>query len=231
MDAYRLSGPNAGVIKYDVLTMLSVLGLNGSQTFQTSVLRLIALITARYNWRRDELVMGQSDMARLWSVNDRTAKREVKRLLEADLLVCKRAGVRGRVASYRLNMDRIAQLSETQWTCVGADFQSRMADRCKKENSKIVALKDYQPQTEPSELSPQPDTPWGRVQGHLSEHDPDLHRAWFARLEFVQYDAGSLYLKAPSRFVQTYIESHLQRHLMAAAVPEFGEIRQIVLAF
>ena len=44
------------------------------------MLRLIALITARYNWQRDELSVGQSEMARIWGVHDRTVKREVRRL-------------------------------------------------------------------------------------------------------------------------------------------------------
>jgi len=50
------------------------------------MLRLISVVTARYNWRNDELSIGQRDMARLWAVNERTVKREMKRLTEANIL-------------------------------------------------------------------------------------------------------------------------------------------------
>ena len=54
----RLTGKGAGAEKYDLLTALSVAGLSGSPTEQTSMLRLIAVLTARYNWAADELSMG-----------------------------------------------------------------------------------------------------------------------------------------------------------------------------
>ena len=101
MQPGRVTGPGSGVHKYDILTAVAIAGLHGSTTQQVSALRLISLITARYNWQRNELSIGQAEMARLWGVNERTAKREVKRLLAMGLLDVKRAGVRGRVASYR----------------------------------------------------------------------------------------------------------------------------------
>ena len=99
MNPLRLTGPEAGVIKYDLLTALSVAGLNGSPTLQTSLMRLIAAVTSRYNWRADELSVGQRDLARMWSVNERTVKREIKRLTDAQLLICTRGGVRGRAVT------------------------------------------------------------------------------------------------------------------------------------
>ena len=87
MDAKRFTGPQAGSQKYDLLTALAVAGLCGSPGFQTSMLRLIALVTARYNWARDELTVGQREMARMWSVDERTVKRELKRLTTAGVLV------------------------------------------------------------------------------------------------------------------------------------------------
>jgi len=125
MQPSRLVGPGSGVAKYDVLTALSVGALHRSPAEQVSVLRLIALITARYNWQRDELCLGQSEMARIWGVHDRTVKREVRRLQEAGLLVCLRPGVRGRVASYRLDRAGIERFSRPVWDLLGADFASR----------------------------------------------------------------------------------------------------------
>jgi hypothetical protein len=39
----------------------------------------MALITMRYNWQRDELTTGQGEIAPLWSVDERTVKREMAR--------------------------------------------------------------------------------------------------------------------------------------------------------
>jgi len=85
MDSRRVTGAGAGAVKYDILTALTVTGLNGTGGEAVSMARLIAVITARYNWRLDELSMGQREMAMLWGVGDRTVKREVKRWLEEGL--------------------------------------------------------------------------------------------------------------------------------------------------
>ena len=55
----------------------------------------MALITTRYNWQRDELTMGQGEIARLWSVDDRTVKREMARLAGAGLAGAEAAGRAG----------------------------------------------------------------------------------------------------------------------------------------
>ena len=126
MKTNRFTGPRAGALKYDLLTALAVAGLSGSPGFQTSMLRLVALVTARYNWARDELTVGQREMARMWSVDERTVKREIKRLTSADILLQLRPGVRGRVAAYRLNIAEIHRLSAPVWERVGPDFSERM---------------------------------------------------------------------------------------------------------
>ncbi len=69
-----MTGPCAGVVKYDILTAL---GLHGVPSAQASMLRLITAIMARCNWRSEEMTVGQRDLARLWGVAERTAKREV----------------------------------------------------------------------------------------------------------------------------------------------------------
>ena len=97
MEQIKRIGPKAGSLKYDLLTALSVAGLHGSPTEQTSLMRLNALITARYNWRLEEVSVGQVELARLWSINERTVKREMKRLIGMGILSCIRPGVRGRV--------------------------------------------------------------------------------------------------------------------------------------
>lgn len=220
MNVQRLSGPGAGVVKYDLVTCLSVAGLNGPPVFQTSMMRLISLVTARYNWVEDELCVGQREMARMWSVNERTVKREIKRLTEAGVLICKRQGVKGRVAKHRLNIRRIVELSEPFWTLVGPDFEARMQER----HGKVVTLRAY---SRPSERPDETDTPWGRAMSRLSDADPSIYQSWFAKVEYRSYAQGVLTLATPTRFSERYISTHLLRQLTQAAEPEFGPVRQV----
>lgn len=229
MKTQRLAGPESGVLKYDILTALSVAGLASSPGFGITLMRLIALITARYNWREDEFCVGQRDMARMWSVDERTVKRQVKRLLETDLLVCKRPGVRGRVGAYRLNQGGIARLSEPSWPLVGPDFQKRMQERYRTDEVKVVRFDAYPRQgteIEPSGKSAA-DTPWARAMARLAASDKAQFDAWFARLAFVSFGGGTLCLHCPSTFIQRYIETHLMARLVRAVEAEFGALANI----
>ena len=221
-----MTGPQAGVLKYDILTALTLIGLNGSQTLQTSMLRLIALITARYNWRLDELSMGQRDMARLWSVNERTVKREVKRLMEVGVLLSKRSGVRGRVGSYCLNHPEIAKLSEPNWLSVGVDFDGRMRERYQTKQARVVSLKAYRCLDDTKPKAVKPGT-WESAMAHLASTDLDRFEAWYSRLDFIGFDQGLLCLRAPSKFIQRYIETHLLPTLIGAVEPELGPVDHV----
>lgn len=226
MEPQKLTGPAAGALKYDLLTALSVAGLNGSPSLQTSFMRLIALITARYNWRADEFCVGQRDMARMWSVNERTVKREVKRLTETGVLICKRPGVRGRVGAYTLNYTRIAELSQNSWPLVGPDFDARMRERYVSETAKIVSIKQFRDETQ-AVPEPAKAGTWDAAMAQLAKHDPSLHHAWFARLTFVSCTANCLKLRAPSRFVQRYIETHHMPVMLRFAEAELGVIDHV----
>lgn len=228
MDPNRLTGIGAGAEKYDVLTALSVAGLNGTPTLQTSMMRLIALVTARYNWRIDEVCVGQRDMARMWSVNERTVKREIKRLTEAGVLICTRAGVRGRVGAFRLNYRRIAEMSAPCWSRVGPDFEARMSERHPARDVTVVQLSAYIQPDEPPGSSAK--TPWARIMGRLSKEHPSAFGSWFSRLSYLGNDHETLTLKAPSTFIQRYVETHLMDVLAASVEQEFGPISRIVFA-
>ena len=93
---------------------------------QRQVLRMMALITTRYNWQRDELTMGQAEIARLWSVDDRTVKREMARLRSQGWLVLKRQGARGRVSVYGMDLNRMLEDTRPAWPLIGADFIARL---------------------------------------------------------------------------------------------------------
>ncbi|MEQ6250884.1 hypothetical protein ABMC89_18515 [Sulfitobacter sp. HNIBRBA3233] len=227
METQRLTGPEAGGLKYDLLTALSVAGLNGSPTLQTSLMRLIALVTARYNWRADEFSVGQRDMARMWSVNERTVKREMKRLTDARIVLCKQPGVRGRVGSYRLNYARIAELSEPCWPLVGPDFERRMAARYRSGDVKVVQMAAYtktpESETHPSET----DGTWHAVLKDLEGDHAGLVNSWFGRLRFLGLARGTLSMEAPSAFVQRYIETHHLPLLVAAVERQIGPVTSV----
>lgn len=219
MQQPRLTGPGAGSDRYDVLTALSVAALGAGGHQQVLLLRLMALITARYNWAQDELSLGQKDMALMWSVDTRTVKREIRRLIDAHLLILLRPGVKGRVATYRLNLRKIAELTEDWWPRVGPDFEARMAERYGPQSeaeSRVVRL-DFAPRPQDSLASP-----WARVLQRLRAADPAQAGAWFDPLVLLGDDAPELALEAPSRFALRYIETHLLSQIKIAMRQELG---------
>ena len=233
MDAKKLTGPKAGSLKYDLLTAVTVAGLHGSQGFQTSMTRLVALITARYNWRLDEVTVGQRDMARMWGVNERTVKREIKRLLECEFIICKRPGVRGRVAAYRLNYPEIYRTSQSLWAAVGPDFEERMGDFMPDVSTSVVKvdfLRKEALDTPSGEMEEGPQE-WRHVLRELKSSEPDLYSNWYAHLELSSFDGGQLQLKAPNKFVARYVETHLSPQLLRVVEARLGPVTRLVLTF
>ncbi|MBB95026.1 MAG: hypothetical protein CML68_10535 [Rhodobacteraceae bacterium] len=229
MKTKRFTGPAAGSQKYDLLTALAVAGLSGSPGFQTSMLRLVALVTARYNWARDELTVGQREMARMWSVDERTVKREIKRLTTAKILLQLRPGVRGRVAAYRLNIDEIHRLSAPVWDRVGPDFSDRMAKAQPEPEAPLpkVVHVAFGQSAGGSEGQGARAEPWGRVLARLAELEPNLHRNWFGGLTCLEDTGGVLRLRAPSAFVAQYVQTHHLRLVLGTAQLEFPGLRRI----
>jgi len=226
MRQVRLTGPGAGSDKYDILTALAVTALRKGGHLQVTVLRLMSLITARYNWTQDEFAVGYREMAQMWSVDERTAKREVKRFLDLGLVTQVRKGAKGRVSIYRLDLVRITELTQDAWACVGRDFETRMNDRCAEaeaEDKKVVQVDFATGQKIRAEASPQlPNTPWGRTLARLSAVDASRCAAWFAQLQIIDDRDGNLVLLAPSRFSAGYIKTHLQGILEEAVRQEYG---------
>lgn len=223
MDTKRFTGPEAGSQKYDLLTAIAVAGLNGTAGFQTSMLRLVALVTARYNWKLDEFSVGQRDLARMWSVDERTVKREIKRLTEAEVLLQLRPGVRGRVAAYRLNRSRIESLSAPHWNRVGPDFAERMTRTQAPPSDEKVLRVDFRPR------ATEAPSPWSRVLARLGDADPGLHRNWFIHLDYSGFQDDVLTLEAASSFVAQYVQTHHLQLLQGIAAIEFQGLRRVVI--
>lgn len=206
MAVARPVGRAAASRKYDILTALSAFALAGEPTQQRRVLRLIALITARYNWQRDELATGQREIARLWSVDERTVKREMARLRAQGWLVQKRKGARGRVSVYGLDLGRILDDTRPAWPLVGPDFVERLQpDGTETSAGNVVPLRRGAAIEAPAGDG----TVWGQVQQALHGEDPSVYAAWFSALTFVDAGEGILTLAAPSAFHATYVSTHL----------------------
>lgn len=203
----RATGSGAGARKYDFLSALMAHGLASDPHRQKLVMRLMALITTRYNWQRDELSMGQADIARLWSVDPRTVKREMARLKALGWLVVKRAGARGRVGLYGLDLERIALDTKPQWSHIGPDFLERMGQGAQPEPSNVVPLRA-------SAVTGQ--GLWGAAQALLEAEDPAIAQVWFAPLVEAGVEAGRVTLVAPSRFHASYVSTHLMGRLTTA---------------
>ncbi len=223
MDNRRLVGPGSGAVKYDILTAINIGGLNGSARDQVAMMRLCLLITARYNWRRDELSIGQQEMANLWGVGSRTVKREVKCWLETGILICTRQGVRGRVAAYRLNFLRVCEVTEPHWQLLGQDFVDRMT-ALKPGGDRVIRLDAIR-----ATLRENSDKGgWEAVNLNLAHRFPTQYGAWIAPLVASESENG-LVLEAKSAFAAEYVKTHFGRDIADAVAAEWGAPRAITI--
>lgn len=211
MRAAKPTGRNAAVMKYDILTALGAHGCGADKHMQRLVLRFITLIVARYNWTGDELSVGQREIAALWSVDERTVKREMARLRDLGWLVTKRAAARGRVAVHGIDLPAIMASTRTGWDRIGQDFAARMAgpEAAPAPIGNVISF--------PGTPRPEGQGLWPRVQAALHAENPALYAAWFAVLDPVTGPEGLLRLRAPTRFHAAFVMTHHQDWLTALA--------------
>lgn len=224
MQLVKPAGQRDAARKYDIITALGAYALARNKHDQRLVLRLITLMTARYNWARDELAVGQREIAQLWSVDERTVKRDMAKLRGMGWLVVKRQGARGRVTEYGLDLDRILATTEGEWRNVGPDFDLRMSG--KPEQTSIVPLpvKDHVPEPDTSSGSE-----WALAQAILYAEAPDLYGSWLRNLVRVERAGGRLTLRAPSRFHGSYVQTHLTRRILSACQAVDGDVTEIAV--
>ena len=222
MLASKPVGRDAATKKYDILTALASFALSHDKGTQRLVLRLMVLITARYNWGRNELSMGRREIARIWAVDERTVKREMGKLRNLGWMRVKVPAARGRVAVYSINFDAIGTATEGDWASVGPDFVERMGLTFVQGEVNVVKV-DFGG-AKPEQAAPLAAGEWGRVQSHLRDTDPDIFRNWYGHLSFGNCSDGDLVLRAPNNFIARYIETHLDKPLLAAARGVFGKL-------
>lgn len=207
-------GRHASALKYDILTALGTYALSRSKHDQRLVLRFITLLTARYNWARNELAVGQREIARLWSVDERTVKREMAKLRALGWLVVKRQGARGHVTEYRLDRDRMLSDTRGDWDKVGPDFDLRMqAGQAPAETANVVPLNATARIAAPDVTE---GSEWALARALLHSQDTASYGTWIAALDRVDRAGGRVILKAPSRFHASYVEAHLGARIFDA---------------
>ncbi|SDX13064.1 hypothetical protein [Roseicitreum antarcticum] len=225
MQVKHATGHNAGVVKYDILTALLVVAAQGDGTRGRLALRLSLLMTARFSWRSGTFSVGQREIARLWGVTERTAKRELAQMRALGWIEVHRPAARGRVAEHRVDLAQILSDSRPHWPSVGPDFEARMlAPEGESENAaktdpssggNVVPLRPRVAQNADGSR-------WAAAAAWLAQDNPATYHAWFAQLVELPPDAanpappGAVTLLAPSQFVATFVQTHLAGKVLAA---------------
>lgn len=233
MQVHRMAGPESGSRKYDLITALGCHALACDKPTQRMVLRLITLMTARYNWRAGLLTVGQREMARLWSVDERTVKREMAGLRARNWLIVDSPGRRGRVASYKIDLDRILRETAPSWARVGPDFDTRMRRGVGQggTTSDQTVVPFPTSFAAPQTAADTGETEWQRARALLEAREPLLFRNWFDGLTREDRRHGLVILRASSAFHADYLRSKLNDTLLAAlnaADPSVDDVRIVI---
>jgi len=229
MLASRLVGRDASTKKYDLLTALATFALSQDKGMQRLVLRLMVLITARYNWRRNELSMGRKEIARIWSVDERTVKREMSKLRNLGWVKVKVPAARGRVAVYSIEFNLISAETEGIWSSVGPDFVERMSALYPQTEVKVVKVDFGARKIEGPEVDPETGDrgKWRAVRGLLRDADPDVFRNWYDNLVFSEFCDGVMSLQTPNRFLANHIKTHHSVPLLTVSKSIFKDVVSI----
>ena len=231
MSVLKAAGPKASVRKYDILSAMMAYGLEQDKQTQRRVMRLMLLITARYNWRNDDLTIGHKEIAKLWSVDPRTVKREMAVFKSLNWIHVKQQGARGRVGSYGIRFTDLLRLTQKSWNKVGSDFEERAMQMLPNQEAgtRVVRVDfgadrtpDNKPKTETEQM-------WLSVCDLLQTKDPNVFDNWFSALSMVTISNSTMVVRAPSRFVARYIETHLCSTLLATTQQVFTKIDKLVL--
>lgn len=227
LNRHRIAGPGSAALKYDVLTALLVLAAQGEPADARLAMRLSLLITARFNWRSGTFAVGLRELASMWGVTERTAKREMSAMRGRCWIAVHAPAARGRVAVYRIDLPEVMRATMPYWNFVGPDFAARMVDAPEPPGkNNVVPL-------HPTELQlPEADPHgWSQAALKLSNQDQAVFNVWFAPLRFLDFDAGVLSLSAPSKFHAEYVRTHFLARLLAALVSVNQGVREVSIIY
>lgn len=222
MQVIRPVGREAAVKKYDILSALMAHAHAGDQHRQRLILRFMSLITTRYNWQRNELTMGQREIARLWCVDERTVKRDMARLRALGWVTIKRQGARGRVAVLGFDLERIMLDTRLEWGNIGPDFVERAGGpQPEQADQNVVPFRRI-------EALPA-NAVWVAARARLAAEDPPIFEAWLAGLADGGIANGRLTLIAPTEFHASYIRTHLISRLTVAVLRVDHTLQAVVV--
>lgn len=207
---HRITGPGASSLKYDILTALLVAAAHADAATGRLAIRLSLLITARFNWRQGTFAVGQREIARMWGVSERTAKREIAELRARSWIRIDVPAARGRVAAYTVEFDQLMRVTEPYWTAVGPDFVARLSKTPEQPASNVIPL--HASADQPIDDG----TFWSKACRVLHKENPAIYQAWIAPLTFVDTETGVLTLMAETRFAATYVDTNLSDRILRA---------------
>ncbi|MDF1856487.1 DnaA N-terminal domain-containing protein [Pseudooceanicola sp.] len=220
-------GQGAAARKYDILTAIGAHAMAGDSSKQRIALRLITLITARYNWSRDELVVGRREMARLWCVTERTVKREMALLKGLGWVEVKRPAARARITAYRIRFDIILGDTRPAWMNVGEDFHDRLVETPEPPAAAERRVVPFPSRGEGATVAQAGAAGWEAALSILQTTNPHVYSAWIRPLQAVSQTGGLMVLTAPSRFHAHYVSQHLTTAIIQAlrrADPTFTDV-------
>jgi hypothetical protein len=219
--------------KYDLLTAIALGGLSGGAMRETLALRLIALITARYDWARDQVTIGQAELQRLWAVSRRTVIRDLAELRRIGALTLIDAGRRGRVARYRLCHDRLAAMLAPSASRAGNALEARLRapepEQDPGQGGDMTAA-----QRDAAEIASAPcagEARWMDVRDRVAgEIGAAAATRWLAPLRAAACDEQGLRLTAPTRFHADYVARVHGWRIETAASVLAGARRVVIVA-
>lgn len=232
MQVKHASGQNAGVVKYDILTALLVVAAQGDATRARLALRLSLLMTARYSWRSGTFSVGQREIARLWGVTERTAKRELAQMRALGWIAVHRAAARGRVAEHRVDLAQVLTDSRPHWPSVGPDFEARMATPATDTaQNDAAAGGNVVPLRPRAAVAVAEGSRWAQAAAWLAQDNAATYQAWFAQLVELPDPArtDTAVLLAPSQFVANFVQTHLAAKVLAALSRVDAAVRRVTI--
>jgi len=220
MQVKRAVGQGAHALKYDILSALLVLAAQGETTNARLALRLSLLITARYDWQRERFNVGLREIARMWGVTERTAKRDMAHMRALQWISVSRAAARGRVTEHRINLDKVLRATMPFWDQIGPDFVARLSNSPEPTPTNVVQLHKVA-------VPISDDTLWSKVSLRMHGIDPQTYQAWFARLVQAEHEGSELVLIAPTVFIANYIKTHFATYLLSHVMAEDRKIQVV----
>lgn len=234
-----LRGPRASVVKYDIVAAINGAGLAKASLSKDLAQRLTLLIVSRYNWLTNELSAGHMQLSALWSVDLRRVKRILAELRTLGILAVKRAGRKGLVTVYCLDLAKIAEITRPFWHVLGADIAARL-DTAFPDESPVPAAQGNNTSrvehTADADASPTNVVKIDEVRRRCAdpvrhaiarEVDPPAFDRWIRPLVHERRE-DCLVFVATSSFVASYVERQFGHKIERAVRHIFPEIRRVM---